>query len=303
MVNPLFESFVQIVETGSLVRAGEVLHRTQPTITRHLQQLEQQLGMPLFNRVGKRLVLNQAGEIVYRYAKSHLALQDRMRDEVSALGDPNRGTIYLGAGLTLSIYILPNILSEYRRRHPQIRFHVRSGSSRETYTSLIQREVDIGIVTTLVGTEHVQAHPLFRDDLLIVASATHALASQPQLTFSQVAEHPFILLGEGSGLRNLVMEMTQSRGIAIQIAMETDSLESINRLVQCGAGISVLPRSSVQDDIMAGRLKELPVLDLELGARTVMLVTRTEGMLSAAAKQFYEFMKDYFSGVRRDDKE
>lgn len=286
-MNELYRTVVQIVESETLVRAAEALHLTQPTLTRHVQQLERQFGLKLFDRVGKRLVLNHPGEVVYRYAKSLLMLEQKMLDELSAFGDPEVGTVYIGAGLTPSIYLLPPLLAWYRRRHERVQFQVRTGSSQEIWSALQQREIDFGIVTTIDPSwNNYESKPLVKDDLLLVAAPSHPLSESHSASLAEIAPFPFVVMQQGSGLRQLISELAEAHDTTLRIAMETDSLESLNRLVQSGAGLSFLPRTSVADDLSAGRLVQINLKDVHLGARTITLITRKDGPLSACSSQF-----------------
>jgi len=292
-----YKSLVKIIESDTLVDAARALHVTQPTLTRQIQQLERSFGMVLFDRVGKRLVLNRAGELVYRYARHFLALEQKMMDELTSFLDPNVGTIYMGAGLTPSIYLLPPLLAAYRKAHADVQFQVRSGSSREVCDALLSREVDVGVVTTVddrKGDFHVV--PIVEDDLLMVAAPDTPLARKRQVSFAEVCASPMVLMRESSGLRHMVSELTAEYGLRLNVAMETDSLESLNRLVQHGVGVSVLPRSAIQDDLTTGRLIQLELSDATLGARTVMLVTRFHSTLPAVAAQFAQHLPSLARG-------
>ncbi|WP_067936177.1 LysR family transcriptional regulator [Alicyclobacillus kakegawensis] len=288
-------TLIAVVESSSLVQAAEQLHLTQPTVTRQLQQLEERLGVKLFDRMGKRLVLNRAGTVVYRYAKSHQGLHDKMRDELSALADADVGTVYLGAGLTPSIYLLPPVLAAYRRQHPRVQFQVTSGSSKEIAAALQRREIDLGVVTT-VGEDMVDCWtiPLLRDELLLVAAPGHPLAERGRASRSEWMSEPLVLMRRGSGLRRIVDDLARSAGVSLTVAMETDSLESISRLVQLGVGLSCLPRSCVADDVAEGRLRVIQPVDKELGARTITLIGRREGNMPACAGQFASVLASWW---------
>jgi DNA-binding transcriptional LysR family regulator len=300
----LFESFVQIVEQETLVKAAAALNLTQPTVTRHVQQLEHYLGMPLFDRIGKRLVLNRAGEVVYRYAKRTLALTEKMRDELNGFTNPEIGTIYLGAGLTPSIYLLPPILAAYREQHPLVTFHVSTGSSKTILSALVQREVDIGIVTTFRDPSgELTEVPLLKDDLLLVAAPDHPLVQMGPVRLEEALAYPLVLMRPGSGLRQMIVDLAAERQLSLTIAMETDSLESISRLVQHGVGISCLPRSSAMDDINARRLKVIPIRDAELGARTITLATRKDSIIPACAAQFCTYLQQWIASRYRGTKQ
>jgi DNA-binding transcriptional LysR family regulator len=286
-LHPLYEAFVQVVEQETMVKAAEALHLTQPTLTRQIRQLEAQLGVPLFDRIGKRLVLNRAGELVYRYAKRSLREDRRMREELRTLADPEAGTVSIGAGLTPSIYLLPPVLAAYRARHPRVRFEVRTGSSREVLEMLEAREIDLAFVTTVeAGREDLETQPLWHDDLLLVAAPDSDVARAGRLRLADLVRWPAVLMGSGSGLRDWVNELAARHGLHLDIAMETDSLESISRLVQLGVGWSVLPRSSAEGDVASGRLAVVELTDVDLGARTVTLVTRRDSLLPACAARF-----------------
>lgn len=282
-----YRTFVTIVRSDTLVKAGEALHLTQPTVTRHVQQLEAEFGMTLFDRIGKRLVLNRAGELVYGYAVRLLELELKMRDELAGFANPEVGTIYIGAGLTPSIYLLPPLFAAYRANHPKVQIQVRTGASKEVSTWLLHGEIDMGVVTTVdAGLDGVRISPLYQDDLWLVAPAGHPLADEPCGDVSRLNDYPFVAMREGSGLRRLLAEFAKTHGLSLTVAMETDSLESINRLVQHGVGIAVMPRSSAQDDVQAGRLAHIALQDIALGARTITLLTRFDTVLPACAAQF-----------------
>jgi DNA-binding transcriptional LysR family regulator len=271
------------------------LHVTQPTVTRQLQQLETEFGQPLFERTGGRLVLTRAGEVVYRTVKHLLAEDDRLREELKSLANPEVGTVFIGAGLTPAIHILPEAFALYRSRHPGVTFHLRTGSSREITGLLEQREIDIAIMTTV--DEHrtdIVSTPLVRDDLLLVAPPKHPLAGHPALTVSRLADYPMIVMQSGSGLRTLVEQLLSSRSVELVPALEVDNLEAISRLVQFGFGISFLPRSCVRDDIARGRLAVLHLMDEPPTSRLVTMVYRASGSLPANAERFAQELPGLF---------
>ncbi|GMA65258.1 hypothetical protein GCM10025859_56980 [Alicyclobacillus fastidiosus] len=143
-----YETFLAVVENETASAAAEVLHTTQPTVTRQIQQLERALGTALFDRVGKRLILTRAGERVYDTARELLQTQNRLLDALSELADPEQGTVRLGSGVTPSIYLLPNVIANYAVKHPAVRFQIVTGSSKVMTERLKQREIDLAFVTT-----------------------------------------------------------------------------------------------------------------------------------------------------------
>ena len=286
-----YEAFVQVVESDTLVRAAQRLHVTQPTLSRQIQQLEATVGLPLFDRGGKRLSLTPAGDIVYQYARQLLSLERKLTDDLAAFLKPDTGLVAIACGLTPSIYFLPSVLGAYKERYRGVRFHVRSLSSQATASALLDRTADVGFVTTLPDTRaELDATPLVRDELLLVAATSHRLALRGFATMSDLQQEAFILMPEGSGLHRLVTDMANARNVSLHEAAVTDSIESISRLVQQGLGVSVLPRSAVRDDLVAGRLREVIVTDTHLGARTITMLTRKGSTTPAVAVEFAKYV-------------
>lgn len=287
----LYETFVQVVERETLSEAASHLHLTQPTVTRQLQQLERDCGVALFDRVGRRMVLNRAGTRVYQTARQVIALQHKLEDELREFADPESGTVYIGAGLTPSIYLLPPVLAAYRELHPRVQFQVQSGSSKQVLELLRTHEVDMGVVTTADPRADLVLMPILPDQLLLVAAPNHPLLTTlaqhpPAISFAELSAWPLVLMRPESGLRAIIASLAETSGVVLRIAMETDSLESINRLVQNGVGLAVLPRSSVQDDLASGRLVEVAVADVRLPSRTITLATVAGSTLPASAARF-----------------
>ncbi len=295
----LYQTFVQVVEEQTLVRAAQRLHLTQPTVTRQLQQLEQQLGVRLFDRMGHRLELNRTGELAYGYAKSFLALEEKMHDELSSLANPEVGTIYMGAGLTPSLYLLPAVWGTYRRRHPQVYFQVRNGSSQDLLAALADREIDLAVVTTVETlAENWVTVPLWRDDLILVTAPGGVAGNFAQVSLDELSLQPFVMLHRDSGLRRLLDQWAQQHGIVWQVVMETDSLEALNRLVQQGVGLAFLPRSSVREDLAKGSLAVVDMGErVNLTARTISLVHRSAASLPACAAAFCAELPNLISHV------
>lgn len=285
----LYQTFVKIVQQETMVLAAQSLHMTQPTLTRQIQLLERTLGVELFHRKGKRLLLTQAGELVYQYALRFLTMEQRLADELGAIANPEQGVITIAAGTTPSIYTLPPLLAGYREQHPGVKFSIRTGSSAQVVAALQQHEVDVGLLTTLneksVG---LKAIPLVRDELMFVVPPEHPLHHRGSVRLSEIDRYAMILMREGSGLRQMVLHLVAQSGANLDVVVETDSLESMSRMVQQGMGVAVLPKSAVYEDVARGRLTQIVVQDTTLGARMIQLVFREEGELSAAARQFVE---------------
>lgn len=288
-MDSLYQTLLCVVEQGTLSQAAKRLHTTQPTVTRQIQQLEQLLETSLFERIGKRLVPTPACRRVYDYAQQLSNMEKRMREDLAVQSDPNQGIVRIGAGLTPTIYRIPNLIATYRLTHPNVRFQVVTGSSKVTVGRLLNRDIDVGIVTTPPAEDvDVTAIPLWPDALVVVSSPQHVFANRI-CTRSQMSEQPMIVMHVDSGLRTLVSErFPDAAETGVQAVVETDSLEAMSRFVQAGLGMAVVPWSAVRDDVHAGRLAIVDVTGVELGARTITAVVRYHGSLPAATAAFVD---------------
>lgn len=290
----LYQTFVDVVREQTLSRAAEKLHTTQPTVTRQIQQLERLLGVALFERIGKRLVVTDAGRRVYDYAVELASLESRMLEDLNAFVDPESGIIRIGSGLSPALYRLPAILSSYALLYPRVRFQVVTGSSKDTIQRLDERAIDIAIVTTPPHDDGpLDCLPLWHDQLVVVAPKAHAL-SGAACSVAQLVHQPMVVMHADSGLRHLVHETFLQAGVdeSIRPLVETDSLEAMSRFVQAGLGLAIMPWSAVQDDVREARLGMVRLTDIQLGSRTITAVSRHKGVLAAAAAAFLRVLPD-----------
>ncbi|WP_245630029.1 LysR family transcriptional regulator [Alicyclobacillus acidiphilus] len=298
----LYETFLRVVECQSLSRAASQLHTTQPTVTRQIQQLERLLGVFLFERSSRRLIPTEAGRRVYEYATEVAQLEHRLLEDLGMLVDPERGIIRIGSGLSPALYRLPSILAAYASHHPSVQFQVVTGSSKETLHQLNARTVDIAIVTTPPNdSSSFHATALWQDQLVVVAPPRHALAGR-DCAAADLVKHPMVVMHRDSGLRRLLHDRFAQIGLSevIQPVVETDSLEAMSRFVQAGLGVAVIPWSAVQDDVRNERVRVIRLADMELGSRTITVVTRRHGILSAAASRFVDELPEIVAAMGPD---
>lgn len=294
-MDALYQTFLCVVEEMSISRAAARLHTTQPTVTRQIQQLERTLSTTLFDRSGKRLFLTAAGLRVHEYVRQLAATEARMRDELEELLHPGMGVVRLGAGVSPTMFRLPSVIAAYRVEHPNVRFQVVTGSSKWTTQRLLNRDIDLAIVTTLPDEmRQVRAIPLWHDALCVVAAKTHPFA-KGMMTVAELAKQPMVVMHAESGLRQLLTQTLRQADAAepLRPVLETDSLEAMNRFVQAGIGVAIMPWSAVRDDVHAKRLSTIQLTDIDLGARTITVLLRSVGGLPAAATAFVDALQMY----------
>ncbi len=256
--------FQAAVKTGGFTRAGEELHLSQSTVSQHIKLLEQDLGCPLFMRVGKRVLVTEAGKVLLQYAEK--IFRDLKNAEI-ALREMNalkRGTVRLGVGPTTLIYRLPHVLRDYKRRFPDIELIVLAGTTEFLLDALRSQHLDLAIVMPTGPQPGLMLTPLGREEMVIVLNREHPLARQRTLGPEDLAALRFILYEKNTAMQNLIDRFFDSLGVAPVITMEVENNEAIKSLVRVGLGASILPLCAISKEPPGSALRILRVKDKPL---------------------------------------
>jgi len=277
--------FLAIAREGHLTRAARTLHRTQPAVSAQLRKLEDELGVQLFHRTARGMVLTEEGTLYRRYAEqAAIWLEDGRRalDEVGAL---TKGALSIGAGATATTYLLPELLREYHQRFPGIRLHVREQGSAAVVEGVRDGTLDLGFVTLPVEADQgLSFVPWRSDELRLIVPPTFrvALAAQSEFCWADLEGCPLVLFEAGTAVRRLIDAAFADAGVAPQIAMELRSIESIKQMVAQGIGAGFVSRYALPEG--GGRA---PSDGLSL-SRELAICQRADRAPSAAARAFLE---------------
>jgi DNA-binding transcriptional LysR family regulator len=244
-----------IADTGSFTAAGEKLHVSQSAISRQILLLEDELGEPVFHRIGRRIRITPAGESLLQL--SHRVFQD-LHDTVSAISDKReslRGTMRLVGGMTVCLYAFPVLLAEVRRIHPSLDLKITVGSAERSIAMLRSGAGDLGLLTLPVEAADLVSVPVLEEELLLITYPAHPLAQRPgDIRPADLHRQPFILFETGSITRRLVEEFFTRERIEAQIVMETENVEIIKAMVRHGLGISIIPWQAAAADVNTHQL-------------------------------------------------
>lgn len=292
------QSFLRVAEEGNVTRAAAGLYLTQPAVTQHVRALERELGVALFERTGRGMRLTQAGAILRDYARRSMALLDECREAIADLEAGSRGRLVLGAGVTTSIFHLPAWLRAFQEAYPGIEVVVRTGRSREIADLVIEREIDIGLVTSPVRHPDLRVLELYEEEIVLVTPREHLLAGRT-VPAAAMADAPLILFPQGTGFREYLDRVLSEGGIPARVQMESDSVEAIKSLVAVGLGISFLPEAAVAAELASGDLARAWVEGLPALRRKTAVVYRQDRYLSAGARGFLDILGAR-CGIRRE---
>ena len=290
MLRPL-ETFCAVVEAGSLNLAAERLHLSQPGVSKQIRALEAELGVQLLLRSARGIELTPVGRQVYRLARRAVAAMEGCRRAAEAWRDPVHGRLVVAAGLTLTLFTLPPLIQAFRGRAPAVRLEVVTGDSREALARLLAFEADVALVTSPSPHPEVQAVPLFVDPLVVAGAAGAALPTAVRA----MGGATLISFRRGSGLRQYVDQVLESRGAHPDVVMEFDSIEAIKTMAALGLGLALLPWSAVREDAAAGRLAAARLTDWPDAGRTVTLLRRRAGLRSGPVGLFTNLAREVLS--------
>ena len=243
-----------IAETGSFTAAGQKLHVSQSAISRQILLLEDELKEPVFLRVGRRIRITPAGESLLQL--SHRVFQD-LKDTIAGITDSQeslRGTVRLLGGMTVCLYVFPQLLTELKRQHPEIDLKLVTGSSERCLAQLRAGAGDLALLTLPLEQPDLVTVPVLQEELLVVTAAKHPLSRKKKVVPQDLVGQPFVLFESGSNTRRAVDEFFMTARIEPQIVMETENVEIIKAMVRSGIGITIIPYQSVARDVAAGQM-------------------------------------------------
>ncbi len=243
-----------IADTGSFTAAGEKLHVSQSAISRQILLLEEELGEPVFHRIGSRIRITAAGESLLQL--SHRVFQD-LQETVSSISDKREslsGTMRLVGGMTVCLYVFPSLLAEVRRVHPNLDLKVTVGSAERSIAMLRSGAGDLGMITLPVEATDLVSVPVLEEELLLITYPTHPLAKKKAIQAADLDKQDFVLFETGSITRRLVESFLTREGVEPEIIMETENVEIIKAMVRSGLGISIIPSQAAEADVRAGHL-------------------------------------------------
>ena len=243
-----------IAESGSFTAAGDKLHVSQSAISRQVLLLEEELGEPVFHRVGRRVRITPAGDALLQL--SHRVFQD-LQDTIAGISDRQeslKGTLRLVGGMTVCLYVFPALLAEIRRTHPQLELKITAGSSEMCVAQLRSGAADLALLTLPVDSPDLVSVPVIEEELLLVGDAKHPLARRKKITPSDLTQQPFVLFERGSNTRRVVDEFFVKERIDPRIVMETENVEILKAMVRTSVGVTIAPYQAVAADVAHRRL-------------------------------------------------
>lgn len=292
------EAFAAVISLGSFSKAGERLFLTQPTISAHIRTLEKELGIKLIVRSTKEVYPSDAGKRLYVYAQNLLRMRD---DAIAAMAAKPavqlKGTLTIAASTVPSQYILPEIVTAFRKEHPHISFRVIHCDSASVARRIADGEAQLGMTGTIIDASHCSFWEFSEDELAVITPNTSKFRALGEGGFplESLTQEPFILRERGSGTRREFEQFLNDLGLhtdKLHVAAEMEDPEAIKHAVSEGMGISVVSKRAASDFERFGMLLSFPPSGITM-TRRLYLVCRKNEHLSPQAKAFADFVLAY----------
>lgn len=277
------EVFAEVLKSGSTTQASQMLALSQSAVSAALSDLEGQLGVQLFDRVGKRLVVNEHGRLLYPRVVGLL----EQAIEVEQLFKEDNGAIRVYASSTIGNYILPEMIAHYRRDFPNLPLEMSVGNSQDVINAVADFRVDIGLIEGPSHMTELVTEPWLEDELVVFAPPSAPLLQKP-VTLESLAQQQWILREKGSGTREIVDYLLLSHLPQFHLGMELGNSEAIKHAVRHGLGISCLSRRVIAEQLETGSLVEVSV-PLPRLVRTLYRIHHRQKHISNALQRFLKY--------------
>jgi DNA-binding transcriptional LysR family regulator len=290
------EMFRAVAEQGTFTKAAVRLKVSQSAVSRQVQLLEHELGGSLLRRSGKGVSLTAAGELLLRMTHRVERDVEEALAEISQTHALQRGTLHLGGGMTVCLYILPRLLKKYRRLYPGVDLRVTAGSSEKILERVRAHEIDLGLLTLPIVARDMEVVPVLKEELVVVTAAGHPLSRERNIDPKSLSKFPLILYESGSNTRKVLDQYFLEEEISAPVAMESENVEIIKAMVAINLGVTIIPYTPVAKDVRAGRLAYCRIRGQRLFRETGWVFLKTEHRRRALSELLRAFdeMKDEF---------
>lgn len=282
--------FRAVAEAGSISRGAERLQVSQPAVSRELRALEDSLGLMLLERLPRGVRLTAAGEILADYARRLFAIEEQAQTVLADMRSVRRGVLRLGGSMSLGNYLLPGIVAEFHRCHPDVEVMLEVANTDIILNAVRENRVDIGFVEGSFDVEQFASELFMYDELVVIAPPEHPLAERGPVALAELGRYSCVMREAGSGTRSTLDRFLSLAGVSYAFKLTLGSPEAVKRAVQAGAGLAVASYLTVINELEAGALVRIPLVSPSM-RRPLHRVVLPHKVLGPAAHPFLELLR------------
>ncbi len=285
--------FTIAAEEENFSAAARKLHLSQPAVSFQIQALEQRLKVQLFQRIGRRIVLTEAGHDLLPMAREMIQLSSRIEESMCASQGLVKGHVLIGCSTSPGKYILPHLIGAYRKHYPEVQFTVEVMTRETVEEKLLNRQIHIGVLSLCSKNKDLECWTLLVDELVLIVGANHPWASRDHVTLAELRNVEWILREGGAATRQLVATTLTEQGLSpeeLRVAMELGSAEAVESAVEAGLGVSIVSRVAVRRGLELGKIKAINIEGLSIH-REIHLARNRLRACTCAQLKFREFIE------------
>lgn len=283
--------FEAVARALSFTRAAEELHLTQPGISKHIRDLEAAYGSALFDRTGKKVILTQSGQILFKTVSEIFCLLKESKKKIEDLQSVASGKLTIGTSVIIGTYILPEMLVAFRAQYPNVDITVEVGGPPHVAKRLLDHTVEIGFACALRHNNKLVLKQFKTEHMSLIVSARHEWAKRKSpVPIERLANQQFVLSKPGTGTRELVEDFLAAKNIKLRKVIELGNMEGIKKAVEANLGISIISNHAIVKELAEGVIQAVPIKGMTL-KRHLYVVWHKERYLSDVAKAFLRFVE------------
>lgn len=279
--------FLSVAKHLNYTRAAEEVNLSQPSVSVRMRQLERDLGSKLFEQLGKKIALTEAGQLLILFATRVIATMSDARHAIDELQGLERGLLRIGASTTPGMYLIPGTIAHFKQRYPRIDVHLAVKDTRQIEEGVMRNEFDFGFVGGHLAGDEVDVLPWITDEIILVVPLGHRFAGKRSVTAQELSSEKFVFREQGSATRAVVTAQLRKLHVDAEAIMEIENPESLKKAVQNGLGIAFISAFAAETDLKAKTLIAVRIRNVEI-RRELKIVYRKDKHLSRAAKTFIE---------------
>lgn len=295
--------FAAVVDAGSFTRAAQRCYVSQPSLSQQIIKLEEELGRPLIERLGRTVKLTDAGRALYERATRILAAVEEAKQSARSSDEWRTGQASIGAILTVAPYLLPDVVRSFSRMFPQAQLTVREGFTEELVKDCLAGDLDVALAALPIDDERLHVEPLFSEELLLAAPPRHPVLAKKKITLADLSELPFVLLDEIHCLGDQIISFCRQHNCLPVVTCKTAQLLTVQEMVALGQGASLVPEIAANRD--ATKRRTYRSLGAEAPRRTIVMMWRRDRHRSPLVQHLIAALRDAYGkpkarAVRRD---
>ncbi len=283
--------YFEVATRLNMTEAAKNLSMTQPAISQTIKEIETEYQEQFFDRIGKKLYLTNAGEVLLSYTRRLLNINEECSKEIKELKDLKKGQLRIGASTTIGIYILTDIIGEYKKQNKEIDISIIIENTANISNLILENKIDFAFIEGPLSSNEIIKKDFWDDELVLISNFNHPFSKTKKVKISELEKQKIIMREKGSGTREVFEGLLSLHNIKLENYLELGSSEAIKKAVEAGLGISCISKRAIEKELKYKTLVPIKLEDTII-SRKLNLIYHKDKVLSKLSKDFIKFCKD-----------